>query len=102
MTYLRVVRTKEKPMKLTEKEKAVLKAMAFNHYGEGTCTWSWAINESREPSGIEGKELSGVISSLTKKGLFRVDEGETRKEDSIWTTEAGKAAMIEFGWMKKE
>ena len=87
-------------MKFTEKEKAVLKSMAFNHYGEGSNTWSWAINESREPSGIKGKELSGVIASLVKKGLFRV-EGEG-KEGSIWTTKAGWAAMVEFGWKKEE
>ena len=87
-------------MKFTEKEKAVLKSMAFNHYGEGTCTWSWAMNESREPSGIKGKELSGVIASLVKKGMFSV-EG-TGREGSINTTPAGWAAMVSFGWREEE
>jgi hypothetical protein len=89
-------------MKLTPRETKVLKAMAFNHYGEGTCTWSWAMNESRAPSGIKGKELSGVIASLAKKGLLSVEKGETKKDDAIYTTEAGKAAMVKAGWMKED
>jgi len=87
-------------MRLTANEKAVLKAMAFNHYGEGSNTWSWAINESRAPSGLKGKALSGVVASLVKKGLFSVS-GEG-KESAIYTTEAGFAEMAKAGWMKKD
>ena len=59
-------------LNLTPSELAVLKSLAFNDYGDGGSeVWSWAINDSGEPSGIEGKALAGVVSSICKKGLYK-------------------------------
>ena len=81
----------KRAMKLTGLEMKVLKALAFNHYGEGGETWSWATNESTYPSGVTGKSLSGVLASLAKKGLVKPN-GEGR-EGSIRTLEAGAVEM---------
>ena len=64
---------------LTTNEYKVLRAIAFNDFGDGPGTDIWAdcINESRYPSGIEGKALSGVVASLAKKGFIRC-EGKGR------------------------
>ena len=81
---------------LTVNEMKVLKSLAYNDYGEGHATWSWAVNESKHPSGIKGKALSGVVASLVKKGLLKAEgEGE---DSSISTTEAGIAEMKKNGW----
>lgn len=76
-------------IQLTDNEKAVMRALANNHYGtDGDGVWSWAVNESATPSGIEGKALSGVVGSLVKKGLISSEEYE-RNEWVIWMKPAG-------------
>jgi DNA-binding MarR family transcriptional regulator len=81
---------------LTENELAVVKALAFNNYSIGYCddlegaTWSEFINDSAAPSGIEGRSLSGVVSSLCQKGLIASSEYD-RNEWTISWTEAGRA-----------
>ena len=64
---------------LTTGEYKVLRAIAFNDFGDGPGTDIWAdcINGSKYPSGIEGKALSGVVASLAKKGFIR-SEGTGR------------------------
>ena len=64
---------------LTSSEYKVLRAIAFNEFGDGPGTDIWAdcINGSKYPSGIEGKALSGVVASLAKKGFIR-SEGTGR------------------------
>lgn len=60
---------------LTENEFAVLQSLAFNNYGDwGSDVWSWAVNDSQKPSGLTGKTLSGVVSSLCTKGLYRTND----------------------------
>lgn len=82
---------------LTQNEVAVLKSLANNHYGDdGDGVWAWAVNDSRTPSGITGKALSGVVGSLCKKGLISSEEYE-KNEDVIWMKEAGKQAIINLG-----
>lgn len=61
-------------MNVTPSEKAVLIALRDNYYGD--VTWTNCINDSDSPSGIEGKALSGVVASLSKKRLVIAD-GET-------------------------
>lgn len=79
---------------LTDNEKAVMKALANNHYGDkGDGVWSSAVNDSNQPSGIEGKALSGVVGSLCKKGYISSEEYE-RKEWVIYMNPLG-AAYIE-------
>tara|TARA_R110002020_G_scaffold130222_2_gene291399 strand:- start:248 stop:562 length:315 start_codon:yes stop_codon:yes gene_type:complete len=92
-------------MKLTESETKVLIALATNHYGgldDHDPTWSaccvgWrdSINDSSFPSGIEGKALSGVVGSLSKKGLL-TSEWYENDLYSLWLTKEGVAAAEEL------
>ena len=80
-------------MDTTTLENKVLLAIGFNDYGDGPGTEIWAdcINDSRRPSGIEGKALSGVVASLKKKGLVHC-YGDGR-DAGIRMTETGIAAF---------
>lgn len=76
---------------LTENEHKVMKSLANNDYGDrGNGVWSWAVNESRTPSGLTGKTLSGVVGSLCKKGYIFSEEYE-KNEDVIWMTDLGRS-----------
>lgn len=81
-------------MNVTQNELAVLKALNGNFFSNESCDWVWSncINDSNAPSGIEGKTLSGVVSSLCAKGLAEVD-GNTGRDACIRLTEAGLAAI---------
>lgn len=80
-------------MNITANELAVLKALNSNHFGSaGEWVWSNCINDSSSPSGIEGKALSGVVSSLCSKGLAQVD-GNTGREACVRITPEGVAAL---------
>jgi hypothetical protein len=69
----------------TQKERAVLRAILTNFYTSAngrvpasfdafdSCVWANAINDANEPSGIEGRALSGVVASLVAKKLARSD-----------------------------
>lgn len=82
-------------MSITEKELAVLESIIDNDYQIfeksdknliNSPTWLFVC----EDSGVEGKQLSGVISSLTKKGLIGSELDNKRSADStIWITEQG-------------
>jgi hypothetical protein len=75
---------------LTANETAVLKSLAFNNYGDGgSDVWSWAINDSSEPSGIEGKALSGVVASICKKGIYKTADAGGKDGAYIYRTELG-------------
>lgn len=97
-------------MALTEKEIAVLKAFADNEYtamdGEYSNPyikhpqWMFTIQDY---SGLCGKEFSGVVSSLTKKGFVGSDTtgdksmiGVSIKDTwTMWMTDAGFDALQE-------
>jgi DNA-binding MarR family transcriptional regulator len=74
---------------LTPNEILVMQALRSNHYGDGEGgVWSWAIDESTRPSGLDKASLGGVVSSLKKKGFVTVelyDRGDT----VIWFTPKG-------------
>lgn len=81
---------------LTPNEKAVLIALVYNHYStsddENGMTWANCINDSDKPSGIKGKTLSGVVSSLAKKGWLSCG-GSGNDATIAWATpEAFRAA----------
>jgi len=78
---------------ITDNERKVLTSLQHNDYEDGT--WSWAINNSSKPSGIEGPALSGVVSSLVKKGLVTSDEYD-HGENVICITQAGKDLGFDF------
>jgi hypothetical protein len=78
---------------LTTNEAAVMLSLKHNHYGtDGDGVWAWAINDSQKPSGITGKELSGVVGSLAKKGYLTSEEYD-RGQNVIYMTELGAAYM---------
>lgn len=83
---------------LTFNEKAVMKSLFFNNYGDGGCgVWEWAVNDSQYKSGIDGKALSGVISSLCKKGIYKSEEYE-RNENVLYLTTLGREVMALHGF----
>ena len=74
-------------MKLTELEKDVIIAIAENEYSDvpGNPVWSWAIDY--ETKITKKEQVSGVVSSLVKKGLAKCyDEG---KDSTVHLTDAG-------------
>lgn len=84
-------------IELTANEVAVLKSLANNYYGDGQGgVWSWAVNDSDTPSGIEGKALSGVVGSLAKKGVV-YSEKYSPKEDVIWFKPVALELIKELG-----
>jgi len=69
---------------LTDLEKLVLEGINNSDYGSelGDEIWSWSINCS-----VTGKMLSGVCSSLKKKGL--IDSRDDGEDSTTWLTELG-------------
>lgn len=65
----------------TDLEIKVLTAVLHNYFHDGAqdfdkingYVWSNCINDSDKPSGIEGKQLSGVVASLCRKKLLNSD-----------------------------
>lgn len=75
---------------LTENEFAVLQSLAFNHYGDGgSDVWSWAVNHSEKPSGLKGKSLSGVVSSICAKGLYKTADAGGKDGEYLYRTDLG-------------
>jgi len=82
---------------LTENEFAVLQSLAFNAYGDGgSDVWAWAVNDSSKPSGITGKALSGVVSSLCKKGLYKTGDAGGKDGEYLWRTALGDQVVEKF------
>ena len=92
--------------KATELESKVLRSIATNSYNEcnydtpatfeyaANPIWMNLINDSGIPSGVTGKSLSGVCSSLSKKKF--ASSYEDGNDSTIMMTEEGWNAMIEF------
>jgi hypothetical protein len=93
-------------MTITSSEAAVLRAIATNcfnamNYDVPSCyeeanadIWTNCLNDAKYPSGIEGKALSGVCGSLTKKDMIvSYDSG---RDSTMCMTESGYNAMVEF------
>lgn len=76
-------------MNTTELENKVLVSMLHNHYGdEGSAVWAWAHNDSTKPHGLPKATVSGVISSLCKKGLMW--SNEDGRDSTIGLTDEGR------------
>lgn len=95
-------------MKLTVMEKKFMNAMRNNEYNDcldgydgtnfdtmlGCGTWTFTAIDN---SGLTPKQCTGVMSSLTKKGLIQSDQVDTKKfgdEDTVWFTEKGAKLFI--------
>ena len=76
---------------LTDLEKEVLEGINNSEYGDdlGATIWSWSINCKSAGT----KTISGVVSSLSKKGLT-VSQGEG-KDQTVALTELGIQACKE-------
>lgn len=74
---------------VTNNEYKVLRSLLTNDFGDrgDGPTYAWAINDSDEPSGITGKSLSGVVASLSKKGLVKCEQWGD--DGTVQITEAG-------------
>ena len=63
-------------MSLTELEKDVIKAIGGNQYADVPADPIWVFAVEYDTKIVTKKQISGVISSLSKKGLL-VTDGET-------------------------
>ena len=71
---------------LTILEKNVIKAIAESEYNDtpDEPTWTFIIEDNTD---LHSKQISGVVSSLTKKGLVNsIDDGD---DSTIWLTKNG-------------
>lgn len=75
-------------MNLTELEKDVIVAIAKNEYSNipGDPIWAFAIGHQTKI--VKGKQISGVVSSLVKKGLV-VSETNPGDDDTVYLTKTG-------------
>lgn len=74
-------------MKITELEKDVITAIVENEYVDipGDSVWTWIIDSEAKITKTE--QISGVVSSLVKKGLVvSIDAG---KDSTVQLTEEG-------------
>ena len=95
-------------MKLTTNEIKFMNAMRANEYNDSldgydgtnfdTCfghgTWTFTAMDN---SGLTYKQCTGIMSSLTKKGLIGSEQANTKKfgdEDMVWFTEEGAKLFI--------
>lgn len=96
--------------KLTAKEVKFLNAMRRNEYNDclsgydgtnwndplvGECTWTFT---AMDYSGLTQKQCTGVMSSLTKKGLIGSEQVSSKifgDEDTVWFTEKGAKLFID-------
>jgi len=81
-------------MKLTHLELSVLRAIDCSEYGEDIAddVWTFSITDNMAADGATPKQLPGVISSLSKKGLVRICD--VPGEETVGVTKAGAAAYI--------
>lgn len=84
-------------IELTNKEiKVLLKGFGGSDFfeNENSIVWSNSISTDK----IKGKELSGIVSSLVKKGVMgSQDDG---KDSTLWLTQRGKEIFIELKRMQ--
>lgn len=71
---------------LTKLEKVVIKVIAKNEYSDspGDPVWTFIIEDDTD---LHSKQISGVVSSLTKKGL--VGSNDAGKDSTVWLTKKG-------------
>lgn len=76
---------------ITDRERAVLIAIRDSYYGNGE-TWAADLNDqTASPSGVTGRALSAVCSSLAQKRL--ISTAGSGKDSAINLTPAGFAAV---------
>lgn len=81
-------------MNITQLELEVLAAIDFSDYGESITDSVWTFSVVDECKTVKGKQFSGVVSSLVKKGLVEVDDS-IADESTIQMTSEGIRAYAE-------
>ena len=84
-------------IKLTKLEKEVLEGINNSDYGEELGDHIWCGSERCSISGT--KTISGVYSSLAKKGLVQVDKDG--KDSVVWITDLGIEVCTENNLLGK-
>ena len=81
-------------MKLTHLELSVLRAIDSSEYGEDLRddVWTFTVTDNMQADGATPKQLPGVISSLSKKGLVRICDEPG--EETVGMSKTGAAAYI--------
>ncbi len=92
-------------MNITELEKQALENYITNNYGDVPhhCVWSFALAEDGH-NRIDKSKISGIVSSLAKKGLVLCD-GEGNEATTQLTNEGQKLAYklfhTKYDWMQE-
>jgi predicted transcriptional regulator len=75
-------------VKLTELEKDVIVAITENEYSDvpGNPVWSWSVADNCKITHKD--QVSGVVSSLVKKGLVECYD-DRGKDSTVHLTDAG-------------
>jgi predicted MarR family transcription regulator len=84
-------------IKLTDLEKQVLEGINNSDYGDELGDSIWCGSERCDIS--DTKEISGVYSSLSKKGLIDVDKAG--KNSTVWLTDLGIRVCREYNLLGK-
>ena len=86
---------------LTNLEIAVLEAIVNNEYQNDPGTentinyWIWYINHGDVKGSMTERQVSGVVSSLSKKGLVYTQIEKRQKDNTICINAKGWAALQE-------
>jgi len=82
-------------MIITKMELAVLKAIDWSEYGSylNDAVWFFSVRDHVE--GVEPASLGGVIASLSKKGLVRVEGCDVDEDDIIYMTKQGAIEYLQ-------
>ena len=82
-------------MNITKLEQELINTIAYNEYGDDITDpkWFWSVSDDFG----HVAQISGVVSSLKKKGLVDVDSQHSKYEHVIWLTDAGaELAVYEY------
>lgn len=85
-------------VKLTDLETDVLWACYYNEYhqrGSGQCPAVWSFSVTDNCRVAKPEQVSGVVSSLVKKGLLTSDMVDS--DQAIEVTPAGHELALELG-----
>jgi len=82
--------------KTTPLEMEALRGICASDYQDGqdpinNLVWTWSANPWEGTP--DARRFSGVMSSLVKKGLAGTENGDKRKDDCVWITQAGFDAL---------
>lgn len=81
---------------LTDLEKDVINAVANNEYSNELGDWIWSFSIHYGCKLAKRGQISGIVSSLVKKGILLHDELTDEVDDTVKLTESGILAYNEI------